>query len=210
MRKPAVFRWVAAAATLAAAIVPALAAPAQASPDQCKAGKTCYWSEPDFEGMFLELDGRVDSCSQAEARWPDGSASKIRALADRAGRQFELFTNGSCQGRPSWTVGPGGSDRNVADSVRSIRVAPFCPEDRTCFYENGDYTGAAWSAKPEFYNRCENAESSSGKYAWAVYNNRSTRATVFEGRHCGYNREDVEAYQFLSTPWESGAFKMVR
>lgn len=212
MRKFALRRWVAAAASLLAVVAVPVLAPtaAQASPDQCEQGKACFWSEPDSEGQFRAGDRPpAGSCYGIELPWADGTKSRARTVTNRTKRQIELFTNGAkCTGKPAKVIRSDQSDSDVSDSFGSFRVAPGCPEDTTCFYENADYTGKSWSARPEYYNRCQNAAGPGEVYARAAYNNRSSKATMFEGDYCINNYADFGAYEFKAIGFNSGAFKM--
>ncbi|WP_329612633.1 peptidase inhibitor family I36 protein [Streptomyces brevispora] len=133
MRSSVMRRWTATAVSmLAVAAAPILAPAAHAAEGQCSEGKICYWSEPDYQGKLLELDGRIDSCSQAEARWPDGSASQINSAKNRSRNRIEAFDSPDCSGEPYASIGPG--QEGSLGRAKSLRIAPVSTEQAVKFY----------------------------------------------------------------------------
>ncbi|MFG2407118.1 peptidase inhibitor family I36 protein [Streptomyces brevispora] len=132
MRHSAMRRWMATAVSMpAVTAAPILAPPAHAAEGQCAEGKICYWSEPNYQGKLLELDSRIDSCSQAEARWPDGSASQINSAKNRSRHRIEAFDSPDCSGEPYAAIGP--NQEGYLGRAKSLRIAPVGTEQAVRF-----------------------------------------------------------------------------
>ncbi|MFD8480603.1 peptidase inhibitor family I36 protein [Kitasatospora sp. NPDC059673] len=209
MRTSAIHRAAVTTMLLLAATLPAISSPAHAANEVCPNVGMCFWSETDFQGQFRREGLPMGRCFEFQSNWPDGTRSRTLSLWNQTRFQLEAYKNTDCSGPANAVYPPDTGTGNLSSDLLRFRLAPVCPFNKTCFYQNSDYTGKMWTRAPEYFGRCMDAASPDEVPARSVYNFRGWPIEVFKGDHCIVTYVDVAKWSFRSTGFDAGAFKML-
>ncbi|MFJ9692704.1 peptidase inhibitor family I36 protein [Kitasatospora sp. NPDC101183] len=166
---------IAAATVIAAAMLTGFA-PAPAA-DACEDGNLCLYLDYDANGPTVQTPAAMSQCIPGYVQWQDGQYSNPLSVNNRAKFGLWVYNSSDCSGKPQY-IAHAGAVTNLRAGSWSF-YSSECPQDKVCFFSDGDLTGEQVNRKPG--SSCDNG-TSHGSYS--VINNSSRPIRMFNSVFC--------------------------